>query len=189
MCATSCVDGAQFWLMKSSPNQEEAGFARGGGNEFLMALDMRFAAIGKAGQAQPEVLMGIIPGGGGTQYITSLIGRPRALEVTLGAQLFDAELAERYGLINRALPDDQIDLYVDALARRIGALSPQIIAAVKTAVNAAAAPTIVDGLSAENAALVPLFNVDAAVLTHKLLAAGVQTRDGERRLEATLNEV
>ena len=165
------------------------GLARGGGNEFLMALDMRFAAIGKAGQAQPEVLLGIIPGGGGTQYMTSLAGRARTLELLLGAQLVDAELAERYGLVNRALPADEIDEFVDALARRIAALSPEIIAAAKTAVTAAAAPITREGLSTENALLTPLFSADAAALAHKLLAAGMQTREGERDLEAILSRL
>ncbi|PSM40394.1 enoyl-CoA hydratase [Streptomyces dioscori] len=164
------------------------GLARGGGNEFLMALDMRFAAIGKAGQAQPEVLMGIMAGGGGTQYMTSLIGRARALELLLGAQLVDAELAERYGLVNRALPADEIDEFVASLARRIGALDSKIIAAVKTAVNAAATSITFEGLSTENSLLTPLFSADASALTHKLLAAGLQTREGERNLEAILNQ-
>lgn len=165
------------------------GLARGGGNEFLMALDMRFAAIGKAGQAQPEVLLGIMPGGGGTQYMTSLVGRARTLELLLGAQLVDAEVAERYGLVNRALPADEIDEFVDSLARRIGALNPKIIAAVKTAVTAAAAPITFEGLSTENSLLTPLFSPDAAALAHKLLAAGMQTREGERNLEALLGRL
>lgn len=165
------------------------GLARGGGNEFLMALDMRFAAIGNAGQAQPEVLLGIMPGGGGTQYMTSLVGRARTLELVLGAQLVDAELAERYGLVNRALPADEIDEFVDLLARRIGSLSPQIIAAVKGAVTVAATPITREGLSTENALAMPLFNADAAALAHKLLGAGMQTREGERNLEAILAQL
>jgi enoyl-CoA hydratase/carnithine racemase len=151
-----------------------------------MALDMRFAAIGSAGQAQPEVLLGIMAGGGGTQYMTSLIGRARTLELLLGAQLVDAELAERYGLVNRALPADEIDDFVTSLARRIGALKPEIISAVKTAVNAAATPVTREGLGTENALLTPLFSADAAALAHQLLAAGMQTREGERDLEALL---
>jgi enoyl-CoA hydratase/carnithine racemase len=162
------------------------GLVRGGGNEFLMALDMRFAAIGKAGQSQPEVLLGIMAGGGGTQYMTSLIGRARALELLLGAQLVDAELAERYGLVNRALPADEIGGFVDSLARRVGALRPEIIAAVKTSVNAAATAITREGLAVENEMLTPLFSADAAALAHKLLAAGMQTREGERNLEALL---
>lgn len=166
-----------------------AGFARGGGNEFLMALDMRFAAIGKSGQAQPETLMGIMPGGGGTQYMTSLVGRARALELILGGQLVDAELAEKYGLVNRALPAEHLGSFVDTLATRIAGLRPEIIAAVKAAVNVAAAPITLDGLSAENGALVTLFSAEAANLAHKQLAAGAQTRDGERDLEGLLNRM
>lgn len=163
-----------------------AGLARGGGNEFFMALDMRFAAIGKSGQAQPEVKLGIMPGGGGTQYLTSLVGRSRALEIILGAQLVDAELAERYGLVNRAVPADEIDRFVDTLARGIGALPPEIVAAVKGAVTAAAAPVTTEKLAIENSMLLPLFTSDAATIAHKLLAAGMQTREGERNLEALL---
>ena len=165
------------------------GLARGGGNEFLMALDMRFAAVGTAGQAQPEVLMGIMAGGGGTQYLTSLVGRARALEILLGAELVDAELAERYGLVNRALPADEIDAFVDALARRIGALEPQVVAAVKQAVSAAPSSITRQGLATENALLGPLFTPDAAERAHELLEAGMQTREGEIDLEALIRRL
>lgn len=164
-----------------------AGFARGGGNEFLMALDMRFAAIGKSGQAQPETLMGIIPGGGGTQYMTRLVGPARALELILGGELVGAELAERYGLINRALPAADLDGFVDALARRIAGLRPDIVAAAKRSVDTAADTVTLDGLAVENELLRSLVTADAAVLAQALLAAGAQTRDGERDLEALLN--
>jgi enoyl-CoA hydratase/carnithine racemase len=163
------------------------GFARGGGNEFLMALDMRFAAIGRSGQAQPETLMGIMPGGGGTQYLTSLVGRARALELILGGELADAHLAERYGLINRALPDEELDGFVATLARRIAGLAPTIVGAVTTAVDAGSAPVTEHGLAVENEALTRLFTGDTAALAHKLLAAGAQTREGERRLEEILD--
>jgi enoyl-CoA hydratase/carnithine racemase len=165
-----------------------AGLARGGGNEFLMALDMRFAAIGKAGQAQPEVHMGIMAGGGGTQYLTSLVGRSRALELLLGAQLVDAELAERYGLVNRALPADEIDAFVDGLARRIAGLKPEVLSAVAHAVDAVPSPVTRAGLATENALLGPLFTADAAELAQTLLRAGMQTREGELRLEALTSE-
>jgi enoyl-CoA hydratase/carnithine racemase len=162
------------------------GFARGGGNEFLMALDMRFAAIGKSGQAQPETLMGIYPGGGGTQYMTSLIGRPRALELILGGELADAGLAERYGLVNRALPDDELDGFVTTLARRIAALGPNLIGIVKAAVDAA--DSTKRDLAAESSLVRKLSFPEVAALARKLLAAGVQTRSGELRLEEILNE-
>jgi enoyl-CoA hydratase/carnithine racemase len=163
-----------------------AGLARGGGNEFLMSLDMRFAAIGRSGQSQPEALMGIIPGGGGTQYMTGLIGRARALELILGAELVDAELAETYGLINRALPASDLDAFVGDLARRIANLRPGIIAAAKKAVSAARTPVGLEGLSVENAASMSLFTADSAKLAQEQLHAGVQTREGELNLEGLL---
>ncbi|WP_236796477.1 enoyl-CoA hydratase/isomerase family protein [Amycolatopsis sp. GM8] len=163
-----------------------AGLARGGGNEFLMALDMRFAAIGKSGQAQPETLMGIYPAGGGTQYMPSLIGRSRALELILGGELVDAELAERYGLINRALPADELDDFVTTLARRIASVGPTIIGIVKTAVDAA--DYTKRDLALESSFVSRLSVEDVAALAHKLLAAGVQSREGELRLEEVLRE-
>src|SRR3990172_3288110 len=95
------------------------GRARGGGSEFVLSLDMRFGAIGRAVLSQPEVALGIIPGGSGTQRLPRLIGRGRALEIILGCEDITAELAERYGYVNRALPSDEIGAFVEQLARRI----------------------------------------------------------------------
>ncbi|MFE3760209.1 enoyl-CoA hydratase/isomerase family protein [Streptomyces sp. NPDC059104] len=81
-----------------------AGMARGGGTEFVTAADMAFAAIGRAGIGQIEALMGIVPAGGGTQYLANRIGRNRALEAALGADLYDAETAERYGWVTEPSP-------------------------------------------------------------------------------------
>ncbi|WP_033342050.1 enoyl-CoA hydratase/isomerase family protein [Catenuloplanes japonicus] len=159
-----------------------AGFARGGGNELLMALDMRFAALGRGGQAQPETRMGIIPGGGGTQYLTALAGRARALELILGGALADPALAERYGLINRALPASDLDAFVTTLARHIATLSPAVIQAAKTAIDG-------HSLTTENEALTSLFTADAVIRAQRLLDAGVQTREGELRLEDLIDEV
>ncbi|GAB3139728.1 enoyl-CoA hydratase/isomerase family protein [Microbispora hainanensis] len=94
-----------------------AGMARGGGAEFVASADMAFAAIGRAGIGQIEALMGIVPGGGGTQYLATRAGRNRALEAVLSADLYDAETAERYGWVNRAVPADELDDVVDRLAR------------------------------------------------------------------------
>jgi enoyl-CoA hydratase/carnithine racemase len=99
------------------------GRARGGGNEIALAVDMCFAATGKAVFSNPEVAIGLVPGGGATQRLPRLVGRGRALEVLLGCNDFSAELAERYGYINRALPPDQ--LFVEKLARRIATSSVQ----------------------------------------------------------------
>lgn len=165
-----------------------AGYARGGGHELLMSLDMRFAAIGRAAVAQPETPLDIVPGGGGTQYLTRLAGRSRALEVILGGALFDAELAERYGIVNRALPANEIDEFVDTLARRIAALAPGVVEGAVQAVDAAAG-TMADGLRVENDQLNRLFTAQAAQRTVLLLEHGFQTRAGERDLESILNRV
>ncbi|MGZ3144389.1 enoyl-CoA hydratase/isomerase family protein [Lentzea chajnantorensis] len=164
-----------------------AGFARGAGNEFLMALDLRFAAIGRSGQAQPEAVMDILPGGGGTVLMTRLLGRERALEVLLGTDLVDAELAERYGLVNRALPADEIDAFVDRLARRIARLRPEVVAAIKATVETIAPKIPHEAYAVENAALYSLFTEDMVASAHRQLAAGVQTREGERDLEGLLD--
>ncbi|MEU4564049.1 enoyl-CoA hydratase/isomerase family protein [Actinoplanes sp. NPDC023936] len=165
------------------------GFARGGGHEFLMALNMRFGAIGRTGLSLPEALVGILPGGGGTQYLTALTGHARALELILSGEPADAELAERYGLINRALPAEELDSFVTTLARRIATLDLEVIAAVKTLVGAAAAAIDEAALAAENDAFIKLATADDGTLTRRLLASGAQTLDGERRFEEILLSV
>jgi enoyl-CoA hydratase/carnithine racemase len=161
-----------------------AGLARGGGAEFVAAADMVFAAEGRAGLAQCEALMGIIPGGGATQYLSSRMTRGRALEVILGADLMDATTAERYGWINRAMPADQLDSFVDRLARNIADLPEGVIAAAKRAVPI---KDLRDGFRREHDAWAGLFSRPAAErLIRGGLAAGAQTKEGERRLEELL---
>ncbi|MFJ9161364.1 enoyl-CoA hydratase/isomerase family protein [Streptomyces griseoviridis] len=166
-----------------------AGFARGAGNEFLMYLDMRFAAIGQSGQAQPEAVMDILPGGGGTVNMARLLGRARALELLLGSELVDAELAERYGLVNRAVPADEIDAFVDRLAHRIARLRPEVVAAIKATVETITPKIPHQAYAVENSALFSLFTDDMVASAHKQLAAGVQTREGERDLERILDSL
>ena len=118
------------------------GRVRSAGSEFVLSCDMRFAARETAVFAQFESAFGQIPGGGATQYLTRLIGRGRALEVLLSASDFDANLAERYGWINRALPASDLHDFVEALARRIGKFPDAGREAIKQRVNAIAlAPT------------------------------------------------
>jgi enoyl-CoA hydratase/carnithine racemase len=124
------------------------GFARGGGSEFVLSLDMRFGAIGRAVLCQPEVGVGIIPGGGGTQRLPRLIGRSRALEIILGCDDIPTELAERYGYINRALPRDEIRPFVERLAFRIATFPAEAIALAKAAVDCSELSTK-DGLLEE----------------------------------------
>ncbi|MFD7660699.1 enoyl-CoA hydratase/isomerase family protein, partial [Actinosynnema sp. NPDC059797] len=139
------------------------------------------------GLGQVEALMGIVPGGGGTQYLAGRVGRNRALEVVLGAGLYDAELAERYGWVNRALPADELDAFVDRLARDIAALPEGVIAAAKRTI---APDDLAAGLARENDAWAGLVRRPAAGrLIGGGLAAGAQTRDGERDLEALMRDV
>src|SRR6267143_4088454 len=95
------------------------GRARGVGTEFVLACDMRFASRENTALAQVEVGAGVHPGGGGTERLPLLVGRGRALEIVLGGNDFDGETAERYGYVNRALPNSELDGFVDTLARRI----------------------------------------------------------------------
>ena len=95
------------------------GRVRGAGSEFVLACDMRFAARETAIFGQFEPAFGVLPGGGAAQHLTRLMGRGRALEVMLSAEDYDAELAERYGWINRALPADELGDFVRSLAHRI----------------------------------------------------------------------
>jgi enoyl-CoA hydratase/carnithine racemase len=166
-----------------------AGVARGGGSELLLAMDMRFAAIETAGIAQNEAPIGLIPGGGGTIYLPRLVGRPRALEIILGARLFDAVTAEKYGWINRALPAAELDEFVELLARRIATLAPGVVSGTVEVVDASLS-SHEDGLKVEDGVLFGLFARPAALaLTHAARAAGAQTRDGERDLEALLDAI
>jgi len=155
------------------------GRARGGGSEFALSLDLRFGAIGRAILGQPEVAVGILPGGSGTQRLPRLMGRSRALEVVLGCDDFDAELAERYGWINRALPPAEIGPFVDRLARRIAAFPPQAVRLAKRAVDAAGGP-LEDGLLEESHCFnLTLTDPALDARMEGALAAGAQTRAGE----------
>lgn len=164
-----------------------AGLARGGGAEFVAAADMAFGAEGRAGLAQCEALMGIIPGGGATQYLSQRMTRGRALEAILGADLFDARTAERYGWINRALPADELDGFVARIAANIASLPDGVIAAAKRAV-----PFVVpgDGFERESEEWMGLiFKPAIGQLMTDQLQAGAQTRQGERDLESLLRGV
>ncbi|KAJ7393144.1 hypothetical protein OS493_008447 [Desmophyllum pertusum] len=125
------------------------GMARGGGHEFMLACDMRFAARGKAVFMQMEVGMGIVPCGGGTQRLARQVGMGRAMEIILGAHDFDADLAERYGSINRALDPNEIGPFVEELANRIAKFPAGSITACKRCVISAVETPIEEGLKIE----------------------------------------
>jgi enoyl-CoA hydratase/carnithine racemase len=174
----------RFRTMPKATLAKIEGICRGGGCELALSFDMRFAALGRAVLGQPEVAVGILPGGSGTQRIPRLAGRGRALEVVLGGGDFDAATAERYGLVNRALPAEEIGPFVTQLARRIASHPPGAIARAKAAVLAAEAP--VEAGLAEEARLFQacLSDPEARRRMEAFLAAGGQTRDLERRLGA-----
>ena len=131
----------RFRTMPKATIGKIEGRARGGGSEFLLSLDLRFGALGRAVLAQPEVALGIIPGGSGTQRLPRLIGRARALEVILGCEDVPADLAERWGYLNRALPPAELGPFVERLALRIASFPAEAVALAKAAVNAAELPT------------------------------------------------
>ena len=125
------------------------GFARGGGHEFALACDMRFASRGKFKFMQMEVGMGILPCGGGASRMARQVGLGRALEIILSARDFDADEAETYGTINKALEPDEIDEYVDTLAKRIAKFPAESINACKQAVYESIDKPIDEALKAE----------------------------------------
>jgi len=165
----------RFRTMPKATIGKIEGRARGGGSELLLSLDMRFGAIGRAILGQPEVAVGIIPGGSGTQRLPRLIGRGRALEVILGAGDFDALLAERYGYINRALPVAELTPFVEQLAYRIASFPASAIALAKAAVNAAELPTAQGLLEEAHYFNQSLASPDAQARMAAFMAAGGQT--------------
>jgi enoyl-CoA hydratase/carnithine racemase len=117
------------------------GRATGVGSELSLASDMRFASREKAILSQFEIGAGFVPGGGPMDRLPRLVGRGRALEILLSGNDFDADTAERYGYVNRALPDAELDGFVDALARRIASFDKESISEIKAMVNAASLPS------------------------------------------------
>ncbi|MFD8809250.1 enoyl-CoA hydratase/isomerase family protein [Streptomyces sp. NPDC059597] len=119
------------------------GRVRGIGSELIQAMDMRFASE-RALFCQPETANGNLPGGGGLEHLPRLLGRARALEVALSSDDYPGELAERYGWVNRTVPDSELDAFVDTLARRIASFDKESIAAVKQQVNRTTLPSAED---------------------------------------------
>jgi enoyl-CoA hydratase/carnithine racemase len=121
------------------------GRVRGGGSEFALSCDMRFASEEKSVFGQPEVGVGIVPAGGAVERLPGLVVPARALEIIASADDYEAVIAERYGWINRALPDIELDEYVDRLARRLASFDPHVLAATKQLVRGRASkPSVGD---------------------------------------------
>src|SRR5262245_5518901 len=165
------------------------GRVRAAGSEFVLACDMRFAARESAILAQPEPAFGVVPGGGGIQHLTRLMGRGRALEVMLSAQDYNADLAERYGWINRALPANSIGEFVRSLAHRIAKFPAGSLAAVKDRVNAIALAPVEDFRRDSD-----LFGEDARKPEaqgrfQSAFKRGFQTRDAEMDLARLVGDL
>jgi enoyl-CoA hydratase/carnithine racemase len=169
----------RFRTMPKATIAKIEGRARGGGSELVLSLDMRFGALGRAVLAQPEVALGILPGGSGTQRLPRLMGRARALEVILGCDDVDAALAERWGYLNRALPPAELGPFVERLAYRIASFPAEAIALAKAAVAAAEGPTREGLLEEAHLFNRTLANPETRARMEQFLAAGGQTREVE----------
>ena len=152
------------------------GRARGAGSELALACDMRFAARENAILGQPEVGFGTSPGAGGVQHLGRLLGRGRAMEAILGAADFDADEAERYGWVNRALPDAELDAFVAGLARRIASFPAEAVRSTKQVLNDLTMPGP-DAIRADARRFHQLVGSDTVrARTATMFAQGLQTR-------------
>ncbi|MEE2677799.1 MAG: enoyl-CoA hydratase/isomerase family protein [Myxococcota bacterium] len=165
------------------------GYCRGGGSELALACDMRFAARGKAVFGQPEVGLGILPGAGGTVRLLKLVGRARAAEIVLGGDDFDADEAERYGWVNRALDPGEIGPFVEGLARRIASFPADAIAEIKAAFAAFESETAGQLVLEQNAFARLMAGPEARPRMEAALERGWQTREGEREIGARLPDI
>jgi enoyl-CoA hydratase/carnithine racemase len=164
------------------------GRVRGAGSEFALACDMRFAARESAIFGQFEPAFGVIPGGGAAQHLARLMGRGRALEVMLSAEDYDAELAERYGWVNRALPADKLAEFVRSLAHRIARFPAAGHAVVKDRVNAIALAPAEDFRRDSDLFLEGVGSPETQGRIGAALQRGFQTRDAEMALGRMLGE-
>jgi len=122
---------------------------------------MRFASRQNALFGNPEVGVGLIPGGGALEWLPRLVGRSRALEIVLGADDFDADIAERYGWVNRTLDDDDLDSFVDRLVRRLASFDREVLSAAKVQINRFGTPTATE-LQSSNDMIFPMLTLPAA---------------------------
>jgi enoyl-CoA hydratase/carnithine racemase len=158
------------------------GRVRGAGSEFVLACDMRFAARESAIFSQPEQGFGLIPGAGGIQHLTRLLGRARALEVMLSADDYDAEIAERYGWINRALPAAALGEFVRSLAHRIAGFPAAGRGVLKDRVNLISLAQADEFRRDSDLFLQCARDPETQRRTRLAMTHGFQTRDGELAL-------
>ncbi|NQY58091.1 MAG: enoyl-CoA hydratase/isomerase family protein [Ilumatobacteraceae bacterium] len=155
----------------------------GGGSEVALSCDMRFATPG-ATLCQPEVALGIIPGGSGTVRLPRLVGRSRALEAILGCDDIDAVTAERWGWVNRTLSAGEIDVFVDRLASRVASFPAHAVAAAKASVLAAEAGVDSHLVAESDTFTRTLGDAETRRRLERFMAVGGQTPERERDLQA-----
>ncbi|MCP5057138.1 MAG: enoyl-CoA hydratase/isomerase family protein [bacterium] len=178
-----------FRTMPKATLAEVGGRVGGGGSELASSFDMRFGALGRTVVNQPEVAIGILPGGSGTQRLPRLLGRGRALEMILGCDDLDAETAERWGYLNRALPPSDLRPFVDRLARRIASFPAEAIAAAKRSVVQAEGD-VGPGLIEEGFLFDGLLRTrPARERMRTFMDRGGQTRETELRLAQVCTEM
>ena len=137
------------------------GRTRGIGNEFVLACDMRFASRQSALFGNPEVGVGVVPGGGAMEWLPRVVGRSRALEIVLSGDDFDADVAERYGWVNRTLDENDLDPFVDKLVGRLASFDRETLAAAKAQINRFGTPTAAE-LKSSNDLFFPLLALPGA---------------------------
>jgi enoyl-CoA hydratase/carnithine racemase len=157
------------------------GRARGAGSEFALACDMRFASRERAVLGQFEVGLGAVPGGGPMARLSRLVGRGRALEIVLGGDDFDGDLAERYGYVNRSVPDAEFEVFVDSFARRLAGFDKRTIAEIKGFVDDVSLPPDEEFPLALEAFFTSVSRPATAARSAVLVKKGLQ-QDGEVEL-------
>ena len=165
------------------------GRVRGAGSEFVLACDMRFAARESAIFCQPEQGFGLVPGAGGIQHLTRLIGRARALEVLLSAEDYNADLAERYGWINRALPVAALAEFVRSLAHRIAGFPATGRAVLKSRIHAIALGPADDFRRDSDLFVERARDPETQRRIRIAMARGFQTRDAEMALAKMVGDL
>jgi enoyl-CoA hydratase/carnithine racemase len=170
---------------------EVGGACRGGGLELILGMTMRFASR-SARFCVPETSLGFLPCGGGMTRLAMMCGPARALEVTLSGRDFSGEEAQQYGIVNRAIADDELHAYVDTLARRIALRPAHAIAINRDVIKrtfASMVDSLFDGFAAENDAMRAAAQQDFLPRANGALIQSGQTRESELDLPATIDRI
>lgn len=152
------------------------GRARGAGSEFALACDIRFGSRERCILGQFEVGVGAVPGGGPMARLARLVGRGRALEIIAGADDFPGELAAEYGYINRAVPDDQLDEFVEEFARRLSSFDKRAIAEAKRLIDGPTLPAFPEFEAGMKAYLASATRPETRERVARAVGAGLQRR-------------